>query len=108
MRVDRPIHQRFPSPNSIPFMDIDVFTTWNEIFTLLAVISHHQYLASAFLEAPKFDHAVDLGNDCLLFRLTCLEQFGNSRQTARDVFGLGRFTWDLGDDIPGGHLVPIV
>src|SRR5919106_2545636 len=108
MWIYRPIHQGFSSPNPISFMNVDVFATWNKIFTLLAVVGDHQHLASALLKASKLDHAVDLGDDRLLFRFARLEQLGNSWQTTRDIFGLSRFPWDLGDDIAGGHMVLIV
>jgi hypothetical protein len=42
----------------------------------------------------------------VLFRLPCLEQLHDARQTARDVLRLGRLARDLGDAVSGCDFVP--
>ena len=47
---------------------------------------------------------VDFTDDCGVLRLTCFEEFGHARKTARDVLGLRGFAMDLSDRVTGFDL----
>ena len=49
----------------------------------------------------KFDDAIDLGNDCVVFRLAGFKQLRHSRQTAGDVAGLGGFPGNARQRVAG-------
>jgi hypothetical protein len=57
----------------------------------LAIDRRDDQATLAFGFLAEADGAGDLGQNCRLLRLTCLEQVGNPRQTAGDVAGLGAF-----------------
>ncbi|OWK21233.1 hypothetical protein AJ88_20125 [Mesorhizobium amorphae CCBAU 01583] len=57
--------------------------------------------ALVLVVAAEADRAVDLGNDGVVLRTACLEEFGNTRQTAGDVLGLGAFHRDTRQHVAG-------
>ena len=60
--------------------------------------------ALVLVVAAEADRAIDLGDDGVILRTTCLEQFGNTRQTAGDVLGLGAFHRDTRQHVAGANL----
>src|SRR5205085_9886339 len=64
-------------------------------------------LALAFRDWPKLNRAVNLRHDGSFRWLASFEEFDDTRQTARDVFGLRGFTRNLGDDVAGFHAIAV-
>ena len=56
----------------------------------------------------KVRDTVDLGDFRRVFRTARFEQFRHTRQTTRDVAGLGLFARRLGDERAGNNLVGLV
>ncbi len=61
--------------------------------------------ALVLVVAAEADRAIDLGDDGVILRTTSLEQFGNTRQTAGDVLGLGAFERDTREHVAGTNLL---
>ncbi len=61
----------------------------------------------SFGDVAELDVAVDFGHDRRLAGFARFEELDDARQTAGDVFGLGGFTRNLGDDVAGGDLIAI-
>ena len=56
----------------------------------------------------KFDATLALADDCEILRLARLEQFSDTRQTARDVARFVRLAAHFGDRRAGRHLLRVL
>src|ERR1700730_1983397 len=104
VRIRRAVHQRLARLDPVAFVDRDVLAARDQVLLGLPIVGTDDDLAHALDEAGELNRAVDLGDDCLLLRLACLEQLGHPRQTAGDVLRLGRLARDLRDDVGLVHL----
>jgi len=82
---------------------MDVLALWNEIFLRLVILGRRldRDAALVLVVAAEADGAGDFRDDRRILRLACLEQFGNPRQTAGDIAGLGALRGDTRQDVSG-------
>ena len=59
--------------------------------------------ALVLVVAAEADRAVDLGDDGVILRTACLEEFGHTRQTAGDVLGLRAFHRNTRNHVARAH-----
>ena len=108
VRVQRPVNQWLARPNVFAFLYVDVHAARDGIFfQRSSVFAFYEDLALALNDVAVLHDAVDFANDRGILRLARFEKFHNARETARDVFRLGRFSRDLRQNVARLHLVPI-
>src|SRR5262249_1315467 len=99
VRIRRAVHERLARLHAVALADRQVLALRNQILFGLAHVGRDDDFALALRVLAERNHAVDLGNNCMLFRFPSFEQLGDARQTTGDVLGLGGFARDLGDDV---------
>ena len=106
VRDHRTFGQLLAFLHEVALEDNDVLAQRNEVFLFGAGLGVlEDQLAFAANRAADFDDAVDLRDLRSVFRTAGFEQFGHTRQTAGDVFGLGDFSRRLGEERAGANLV---
>src|SRR6185503_13575077 len=81
----------------VAFLDVDHLALGDQIFDWFAAILWTDGdLALGLIVLEELDPAGDPGDDRIVLGLARLEQFGNARQTAGDVTGLGGLAADTG------------
>ena len=116
VRIDRTFGQTITSAHAIAFVHAQVLAGADFVQLCLArlveravvIDRRDEDLALAALDLAEPHHAVDFGDRRRILRTTRFEQLGDSRQTARDVARLVRFTADLGDDRSREDLLSIL
>src|SRR5512138_3046036 len=83
----------------IPFVDTYVLSFWNQVFFRFAHIRSDNNLALTFGVLAKSNHTVNFRYDGEILWFPCLEKFSNPWKTTGDIFGLGRFPGNLGNNI---------
>src|SRR5579885_450513 len=106
VRVRRTFHQRFTRADKVALVHADMLALGNQVFARLADLRRDHHLALALGILAERDLAVDFGNDRELLGLARLEEFGDARQTAGDVLGLGGFARQLGNHVTGLDVRP--
>ena len=106
MRIDRPFSELLAFLDVIAFEDDDVLADRDEVFLFRVRLRIFDDDAALAADARAEVHdAIDLRNLRGVFRPASLEQFGNTRQTARDVLGLGDLARRLRQQRAGNDLV---
>src|SRR5262249_34711296 len=92
--------------DDVAVLQVDVLALGNEIFPwLLALVGRlDRDPPLVLVVAAEPDRSGGLGDDRRFLRPPGLEQFGDTRQTAGDVAGLGAFGRDTRDDVARLHL----
>ena len=101
--VGRTVHERLSSPHTVSLVHTDMFPFRDQIFLGLANLRSDNDLTLTLGVFTESNHTINLGNHSELFRLTRLKEFGDSRQTTGDIFGLCRFTRNLGQDVASAN-----
>src|SRR5262245_27294064 len=99
VRVRRAVHKSFSSPDTVPFVNADVFTFGNEILSRLTDFRRHDNLPFAFGILAERNHSVDFTDHGKFLRLARLEELRHSGKSSRDIFGLGGFSRYLRQDV---------
>ncbi|MNZ63041.1 hypothetical protein D3C78_811790 [compost metagenome] len=77
----------------VAFLKMEGLALRDQVFDRLDAVfrrlDHHATLV--LVVAAEADRTINLGDDGVILRTTCFEQFGNTRQTTGDVLGLGAF-----------------
>ena len=107
VRIDRTVDQGVAGADVLALLHVDVRRTWHGVLELLPVVGLDDQLTHSLDDRAVMHDAVDLGDDRLLPRVTCLEELHYARQTARDVLRLGRRTRNLRDDVAGMNVMPL-
>src|SRR5262245_33338717 len=87
----------------ISFTYTDVFATRDKVFSRFSYLWSDHHFALAFCVLAKGNDSLDFTNHGKFFRLTGLKQFSHARQPAGNIFGFGRFSWNLRHHIPSFH-----
>ncbi len=107
MGVSGSIHQRLTSPQCIPLMGTDVLVPGERVLSRLSDLRCDNNLPLPLDIFPIGDRPGNLADDGELLGFASLEKFGHSGQTARNVFGLCRFSRNLNQDVPCLNPVPL-
>ena len=107
MRTTRTVDERVTGTKAFTLLHVDVHTSWNAVFLFLSVVGGDVNLALAFADLAEAYDTVDLGDDCRIAGLACLEEFDNTRETAGDVLGARCFARNLGKDVAGEYFVAV-
>ena len=108
MRVRRAIHQRFACAHSVSFSHIDMRSARKRIFAFIAALVFHENFPHAARNFAEMHHAVNFADRCRFFRLAGFKQLHNARQTAGNVFRLGRITRNFRNNIARENNIAII
>ena len=101
VRVCRTIHQWLAGAHVITILHGEMLALGDEVLLGLADLRRNHDLTFALGVLAEGNDAIDLADNRVVLGLASLEELGDTRQTTRDVLGLGRFTRDLRDDLTG-------
>ncbi len=107
VRVRATRNQRIALLDEIAFLHVDHLGLGDQVLDWIALFRNDRDLALGLVFANEFDLAGNLGNDRIVFRNTGFEQFGNTRQTAGDVAGLGGFAAGTGENVACLNLLTV-
>src|SRR4029079_5440521 len=116
VRIDRTFGQTITSAHTITFVHSQVLASSDFVQLCFArlvertvvVDRRNEDLTLAALDLTEPHHTVDLRDRRRILRTTRFKQLGDSRQTARDVARLVRFTTNRGDDRSREDLLSIL
>src|SRR5665213_996119 len=121
VRVDRTFRETISGAHTITFVHTQVLAGRDFIQLRLGLIVDCKLIGASAttnrldedltltaLDVAKTNDTVDLGNRGRILRLAGLEQLGNTRQTARDVAGLVRFSSQLRHTFAREDLVSVL
>ena len=103
MGIRRAVHEGLAGFDPVTLLYIDVLPLRNQVFLCISHVVSHDDFPHALHIAAVFHGAVDLVDDGMFLWLPRFEEFGDARQTARDVLGLRGFPWNLRQDVAGEH-----
>src|SRR5271169_3165806 len=110
MRHPVAVHQEVALLDVIAFLHADVLALRDQVLDRLLVVlgRRNDDAPLRLVVLAEFDAAVALADDREILRLARLEQFGDTRQTARDVTRLRGFARDARQDVAGLDVRPVV
>src|SRR6266540_3662936 len=85
----------------VTFMNTDMFPFGDQILFWLAQLGCNDYLALALGILTEGDNPVDLGDNGIILRFSCLEQLRDPWETTGNILGLGGFSGNLGNYVAG-------
>ena len=107
-RRNSTVGQRSTSTHVVVLLYQYLFGQWYEIFLNFPGLRGNDNFAVTTFHLTHCDLTVNFGNHSRIGRVTCLEQFGNTGKTTRDITRLTNGTRNLHDYFTGFYLLTVL